>query len=320
MMPCSPCRSPHCTPHHTQPGYTPHDARSQAMSPMTPHGVPHHSHDPWQRAPHPAPPLPTSKASPVKSLAQNSHLTRRLGQPCWTCSGRSRRLSLALHRLGQGMTLKPQVPRWAWGGGHRDSEGQPWGTALPPPPPHPAGPYLEVLDEPGPAAALLAVDAADGQTQHLRLQLWVRVDLGRRHRDAHQHPTPGCGGAGIPHPSLARSRRHVARGWIPPAGTRTSTLCRERVSVPRPGGTKGSCFHMGARARPARLCQAGVRSAGPVPWRGGTSDGNVPSERGTPSTCRAHLGIVQGQLVLRALEDAFAARHREGSGPLGAGE
>lgn len=56
-------------------------------------------------------PVPTSKASPVKSLAQNSHLTRRLGQPCCTCSGRSRRLSLALQRLGQGTTLKAQVPR-----------------------------------------------------------------------------------------------------------------------------------------------------------------------------------------------------------------
>lgn len=75
-------------------------------------------------------PVPTSKASPVKSVAQNSHLTLRLGQPCCTCSGRSRRLSLALQRLGQGTTLKAQVPRWTWG--RRD--GQRWGGGSKAPP------------------------------------------------------------------------------------------------------------------------------------------------------------------------------------------
>lgn len=82
-----------------------HNTPSTAMPTMAP----------WPAvSPTVSPPLPTSKASPVKSLAQNSHLTLRLGQLCWTCSGRSRRLSLALQRLGQGITLKPQVPRWAW--------------------------------------------------------------------------------------------------------------------------------------------------------------------------------------------------------------
>lgn len=185
-----------------------------------------------------------------------------------------------------------------------------WGTALPPLL-HPAGPYLEVFDEPAPAAALLAVDAADGQAQHLRLQLRVGIDLGRQRRGV-SIPHRAAGGTRTPHPSLAGSHRHAARGRIPPTGKRTSALCRERVSVPRPRGTKGSCFRTGARARPARLCQAGARSPGTAPWRGGTGDGDVPSERGTTSTCQAHLGVVQGQLVLGALEDAFAARHKRG--------
>lgn len=109
---------PSCAPmphHPPKPSCTPQNTCRQASSPITPlpavsPTVPHQNHVPQHSVPMP---LPTSKASPVKSLAQNSHLTRRLGQPCWTCSGRSRRLSLALHRLGQGMTLKPQVPRWA---------------------------------------------------------------------------------------------------------------------------------------------------------------------------------------------------------------
>lgn len=54
---------------------------------------------------------PTSKASPLKSQPQNSHLRRRLGQSCCKCAGRSRRLSLVGQRLGQGTTLKLQVFR-----------------------------------------------------------------------------------------------------------------------------------------------------------------------------------------------------------------
>lgn len=264
-VPCSPSWSPRRTHRATQPRIRPprsqhrcHSTASRAASPPWPC-------PPWRSVT--PPPAPTSKASPVKSLAQNSHLTRRLGQPCWTCSGRSRRLSLVLHRLGQGMTLKPQVPRWAWGGwrgaarevmrGHRE---QPW---LPTAPPRrPAGPYLEVLDEPAPAAALLAVDAADGQAQHLRLQLRVGVDLGEAAL-GRQH----LGGTRTPQPGLAGSHGRAARGRIPLAGRRTSALCRERVSVPRLGGTKGSCFRMGGRARLAWLCQAAVPAVGDVPPR-----------------------------------------------------
>lgn len=54
----------------------------------------------------------TSKASPVNSLPQNSHLTLRLGQSCCRCSGRSRRVSLTLQRLGHGITLNAQVEKW----------------------------------------------------------------------------------------------------------------------------------------------------------------------------------------------------------------
>lgn len=54
---------------------------------------------------------PTSKASPLKSQPQNSHLRRRLGQSCCKWAGRSRRLSLVGQRLGQGTTLKLQVFR-----------------------------------------------------------------------------------------------------------------------------------------------------------------------------------------------------------------
>jgi hypothetical protein len=36
---------------------------------------------------------------------------------------------------------------------------------------------LELLHLSGPATAFLTVDAADGQSQDLLLQLWVRVDL-----------------------------------------------------------------------------------------------------------------------------------------------
>lgn len=67
------------------------------------------------RVPRPLPEAPpTSKASPLKSQPQNSHLSRRLGQSCCRCAGRSRRLSLAGQRLGQGTTLKLQVFRWPW--------------------------------------------------------------------------------------------------------------------------------------------------------------------------------------------------------------
>jgi len=128
QCPVPPPGSPMATLHPTSqsPSWlNPRGAPSQAMPPRhpcplhppyCPHPTPLPAASPILSPPWPyPPPAPTSKASPVKSLAQNSHLTRRLGQPCWTCSGRSRRLSLALHRLGQGMTLKPQVPRWAWG-------------------------------------------------------------------------------------------------------------------------------------------------------------------------------------------------------------
>lgn len=37
--------------------------------------------------------------------------------------------------------------------------------------------HLQLLHLAGPAAALLTVDAADGQSQDLLLQLWVWVDL-----------------------------------------------------------------------------------------------------------------------------------------------
>lgn len=57
----------------------------------------------------------TSKASPVNSLPQNSHLTLRLGQSCCRCSGRSRRVSLTLQRLGHGITLNAQVEKWLYG-------------------------------------------------------------------------------------------------------------------------------------------------------------------------------------------------------------
>lgn len=40
--------------------------------------------------------------------------------------------------------------------------------------------HLQLLHLAGPAAALLAVDAADGQSQDLLLQLWVRVDLKKK--------------------------------------------------------------------------------------------------------------------------------------------
>lgn len=40
-----------------------------------------------------------------------------------------------------------------------------------------ASSHLQLLHLSGPAAALLAVDAADGQRQDLLLQLRVRVDL-----------------------------------------------------------------------------------------------------------------------------------------------
>lgn len=161
----------------------------------------------------------------MKSPAQNSHWTRRLGQPCCRCWGRSRRLSLVLQRLGQGMTLKPQVPRWAWGRGvHRDGQGQGKGCCggdqgkgccggvrvrgAPCP-----LPYLQVSDQPTPATALLAVDAADGQAQHLGFQLRVGVDL----------EVGGGGGE--------RAVGTVPRARIPPASTPTSALCRQRVSV-----------------------------------------------------------------------------------------
>lgn len=60
----------------------------------------------------------TSKASPVNSLPQNSHLTLRLGQSCCRWSGRSRRVSLTEQRFGHGITLKAQVEKWPWGRHH----------------------------------------------------------------------------------------------------------------------------------------------------------------------------------------------------------
>lgn len=84
--------------------------------------------------------------------------------------------------------------------------------------------------------------------------------------------------------------------------------------------------HKGLLLPHGRLCQAGTAVPGGCaelrasPLAGGTGDRDVPSEQGTLATCWPHLGIVQGQLILRALEDAFAARHREGSGSLGARE
>lgn len=42
--------------------------------------------------------------------------------------------------------------------------------------------HLQLLHLAGPAAALLAVDAADGQRQDLLLQLRVRVDLKKKSR------------------------------------------------------------------------------------------------------------------------------------------
>lgn len=97
------------------------------------------------QVPHLAPPPspPTSKASPLKSQPQNSHLRRRLGQSCCKCAGRSRRLSFVGQRLGQGITLKLQVFRWLWGGGGRQRETvsacQGRGSPVPPTRDSPAG-------------------------------------------------------------------------------------------------------------------------------------------------------------------------------------
>lgn len=42
--------------------------------------------------------------------------------------------------------------------------------------------HLQLFHLAGPAAALLTVDATDGQRQDLLLQLWVRVDLKKKSR------------------------------------------------------------------------------------------------------------------------------------------
>lgn len=209
----------------------------------------------------------------MKSPAQNSHWTRRLGQPCCRCWGRSRRLSLVLQRLGQGMTLKPQVPRWAWGRGvHRDGQGwgygvMMWGAPCP-------LSYLQVPDEPAPAAALLAVDAADGQTQHLCFQLGVGVDLEVGGEGGGSELWAQCPGPDPPQPAHQQAP-FVGAGF--------------RFPSPR---HKGLLIHSSARARH----QGWARPA--------AGTGGHPR--------RAHLGIVQGQLILGALEDAFAAGERGG--------
>lgn len=138
--------------------------------------------------------------------------------------------------------------------------------------PHPRRSYLEVFDEPAPAAALLAVDAANGQAQHLRLQLGVRVDLeGQQWGISILHRAPG---AHSPQHSLAGSLGHAARGRIPPGHTNKRPLSGASFRSPA-RGTKGSCFRPGARARPAWLCQALCRAWG---WLLG---GDVPVEQGT---------------------------------------
>lgn len=81
--------------------------------------------------------------------------------------------------------------------------------------------YLQVPDEPAPAAALLAVDAADGQTQHLRFQLGVGVDL----------EVGGAGGAA--------SCGHSAQGRTPPSQHTNKRPLSERVSASHHRGTKG---------------------------------------------------------------------------------
>lgn len=135
----------------------------------------------------------------MNSLPQNSHLTLRLGQSCCRWSGKSRRVSLTEQRLGQGMTLKAQVEKWPWGG-HNDrfttchqtltniqphgwlsennkrGEGEGGGDRSE----RIEAPHLQLLHLACPAAALLAVDAADGQSQDLLLQLWIWVDLRRK--------------------------------------------------------------------------------------------------------------------------------------------
>lgn len=82
--------------------------------------------------------------------------------------------------------------------------------------------YLQVPDEPAPAAALLAVDAADGQTQHLRFQLGVGVDL----------EVGGEGGG-------AASCGHSAQGRTPPSQHTNKRPLSERVSASHHRGTKG---------------------------------------------------------------------------------
>lgn len=279
---CSPLRMP------THPSYTPTTPPAQPCPPW----------HPGQLCPPHCPPTAHLEGLPSEVAGAELALDPALGAAVLDVLGEVTAAQFGAAAVGAGDHIEATDAKMGLEGTGMVM-GKPQGRTLPLPPPPKS--YLEVLDEPAPAAALLAVDAADGQAQHLRLQLGVGVDLqGQQWGISILHRAVG---AHSPQHSLAGSLGHAARGRIPPGHTNKLPLSGAGFRSPAPR-------HKGLLLPPGRPCQAGaavpgaVRSLGTAPWRG------CSLGAGYPSVCQAHLGVVQGQLVLRALEDAFAVRHK----------
>lgn len=280
-MPTSPTRLPRCVSHSVPiqalspyPGCVPMVSCSLLGFPQilaTPPQHPQHSHAhtvaPWPAvSPAVSPCIAHLKGLPSEVTGTELALDPALGAAVLDVLGEVPAAQFGAAPVGAGDHVEATGAKMGLGDTGMVM-GRPWGTTLAPPL-HPPRSYLEVLDEPTPAAALLAVDAADGQAQHLRLQLGVGVDLeGQQWGISLLHRAAG---AQSPQHSLAGSLGHAARGRIPP-GTPTNALCWERVSAPRPPAQRALAsarVPVPARRGCARRCaQPGDGPAvGMSPW------------------------------------------------------
>ena len=137
-----------------------------------------------------------------------------------------------------------------------------------------------------PAAALLAVDAADGQAQHLHLQLWVRVDLGSRGaviRDSACDSPQFLPSPPAPH-RLAGFLR--ARNILSPAKLPSEPRGQQVASAPTPdSGVPNSLTQGVAANQPAQPLASPTPSASfPMveqSWPSATGLASHPKGRGT---------------------------------------
>ena len=183
--------------------------------------------------------------------------------------------------VGAGHHVEAAGTQVALGGGAKLVSA--WGAGVPLPR---AEAHLQVPKGAMPAAALLAVDAADGQVQHLHLQLWVRVDLGSRGaviRDSACDSPQFLPSPPAPH-RLAGFLR--ARNILSPAKLPSEPRGQQVASAPTPdSGVPNSLTQGVAANQPAQPLASPTPSASfPMverSWPSATGLASHPTGRGT---------------------------------------